>query len=296
MQQIVPNLWFDHQVEEAVAFYTSVFPESRILSTMHYPTENLPDFQKDFAGKMLTMDFELFGQRFTAINAGPEFSPTRATSFFVGFDTGRDPQAREHLDRLWESLLEGGQALMPLDSYPFSERYGWVQDRYGYSWQLILGNPEGDWRPPIVPSLMFGDGVQNRAEEALEHYAQIFPDSRSGNLARYPEQTGPAVAGALMYGDAELNGSWLAAMDSAVPQEVTFTPAVSFLVPCDSQEEINELWSRLSEVPEAEACGWCQDRFGVSWQIAPANVEELLQRPGAYQRMLTMKKLVIDEF
>jgi predicted 3-demethylubiquinone-9 3-methyltransferase (glyoxalase superfamily) len=138
--------------------------------------------------------------------------------------------------------------------------------------------------------------VQNRAEEALQHYAQVFPNSRLGQLARYPEQTGPAVAGALMYGDVELGGSWLAAMDSAVPQDVTFTPAVSFMVPCDSQAEIDELWSGLSEVPEAEACGWCQDRFGVSWQITPADVEELLKRPGAYQHMLTMKKLVIDEF
>lgn len=296
MQQIVPNLWFDHRVEEAVEFYTSVFPESRVLDTMRYPTEGLPDFQKDFAGKMLTMDFELFGQRFVAINAGPEFSPAPANSFFVGFDTGRDLEAREHLDQLWEALLDGGQALMPLDSYPFSQRYGWVQDKYGYSWQLILGDPEGEWRPVIVPSLLFGNGVQNRAEEALEHYTQIFPNSRLGNLARYPEQTGPAAAGALMYGDAELNGSWLAAMDSGVPQDATFSPAVSYMVPCDNQEEIDQLWEQLSEVPEAEACGWCQDRFGVSWQIAPANTAELLQRPGAYQHMLSMKKLVIDEY
>lgn len=295
MQKIVPNLWFDRNAEEAIDFYTSTFPDSRIVETMRYPDE-VPDFQKDFAGQVLTIDFELFGFRFTAINAGPMFTPTPATSFFVGFDTGRDPQAREHLNQLWAALADGGQILMPLGEYPFSKYYGWVQDRFGLSWQLILGDPEGDWRPPIIPCLLFGHTAQDRAREALEYYASVFPESRLGQVVDYPEPTAAAQAGAVMFGDVELAGVWMALMDSSVPQDTTFTAAVSFAVMCDSQAEIDRYWQQLSKVPEAEQCGWCQDQFGVSWQIVPANVTELLARPGAYEHMMGMKKLEIDEF
>src|SRR5688572_30573337 len=117
------------------------------------------------AGKVLTVDFALAGQRFTAINAGPEFKFNPSVSFMVIFDPSRDDQAREHLDELWNKLIDGGQAMMPIDEYPYSKRYGWVQDRYGLSWQLILTDPGGEPRPFIIPSLLFGDGVANKADE-----------------------------------------------------------------------------------------------------------------------------------
>lgn len=296
MQPIVPCLWFDHRAQEAADFYTSVFPDARSVATSHYPTENLPDFQRELAGQVLTVDFVLSGQRFTAINAGPEFSPTPAISFFVNFDPSRDPAARTHLDELWAALSEGGQVLMPLDTYPFSQHYGWIQDRYGVSWQLILTDPEGEPRPDVIPCLLFGKGVQNLGRVALEYYADVFPDSRIGTVAPYPEATGAAAAGALMYADVELADTWLALMDSPESQDFTFTEAVSLVVRCDNQAEIDLLWDKLSYVPEAEACGWCKDQFGVSWQIIPADMDQLLQRPGAYQKLLSMKKLVIDQF
>ncbi|WOP17731.1 VOC family protein [Raineyella sp. LH-20] len=296
MQKIVPNLWFDHVAEEAATFYTSVFPEARITSVVRYPTEGLPDFQKDFAGQPLVVEFELAGQPFSAINAGPEFSFTPATSFFVGFDTGRDPQAREHLDELWAALLEGGKELMPLGEYPFSPHYGWVQDKYGLSWQLIMGDPEGDWRPSIMPCLLFGHTAQNRAAEAMDYYLSVFPDARRGLLVPYPEATGPAAAGSVMFGDVQLGGVWIAAMDSGAPQDFTFNEAVSFSISCADQAEIDHYWEKLSKVPESEQCGWCKDQFGVSWQVVPADMGTLMARPNAYQHMLAMKKLVIDEF
>jgi predicted 3-demethylubiquinone-9 3-methyltransferase (glyoxalase superfamily) len=293
---IVPNLWFDRNAEEAVTFYTSVFPEARTVSTSHYPTEGLPDFQAEFAGAVLTIEFQLAGQPFTALNAGSEFSFTPSTSFMVNFDPSRDARASVHLDELWAALAEGGQVLMPLDAHPFSQRYGWVQDRFGLSWQLILTHPDGDPRPVIIPSLLFGHTAQNRAREALEMYASVFPNSRLGQLVQYAEATGPAATGSLMFGEAQLLGLWFAAMDSAVDQSFTFTEAVSFAVYCDNQQEIDSLWMQLSRVPEAEACGWCKDQFGVSWQITPANIDELMTRPGAWQTLLGMKKLVIDHF
>ncbi len=298
-QKIIPNLWFDGIVKEAAEFYVSVFPNSRILSTAYYPNsaeEGLADFQLDMAGKELTIDFELGGLRFTAINAGPEFHFNPSISFMVNFDPSQDPQAREHLDEAWEKLIDGGEALMPLDEYPYSKRYGWVKDRYGLTWQLILTNPEGEPRPFIIPSLMFTGENTNRAEEAITFYLSVFKNSKQGMLARYNEDTGPAKAGSLMFADFMLGGQWFAAMDSAVEQNFTFNEAISLAVMCKDQAEIDELWQKLSSVPEAEQCGWCKDKYGVSWQIVPENIEELMKKPSAYANMMQMKEIVIEDF
>lgn len=148
-QKITPNLWFNGNAKEAAEFYTSVFPDGEIIDTSYYPTEGLADFQKDMAGKELVVDFELAEQRFTAINAGPEF---------------------------------------------------------------------------------------------------------------------------------------------------TFNEAISFAVTCKDQNEIDYYWSKLSHVPESEQCGWCKDKFGLSWQIVPENMGELMEKPGAYGKMMEMKKIVIADF
>ncbi len=151
-QKITPNLWFDHNAKEAVDYYVSVFPDSKVLMTSHYPdstAEGLADFQKEFAGKELTLDFELNGQRFTAINAGPEFK---------------------------------------------------------------------------------------------------------------------------------------------------FNEAVSFAITCKDQEEIDYYWEKLSTVPESEQCGWCKDKFGLSWQIIPEKMGELMQKPDAFAHLMQMKKIEIDGF
>jgi predicted 3-demethylubiquinone-9 3-methyltransferase (glyoxalase superfamily) len=292
-------LLFDHNGEEAVDFYTSVFPNSKIISKSHYPNsieEGLADFQLDMAGKVLTVEFELNGYRFTAINADSTFKPTPSISFMVNFDPSRDEQAREHLDELWEKLQDGGEVLMALDEYPYSKRYGWVKDRFGITWQLILTDPNGDPRPFIVPALMFSGESTNRAEEAMNYYVSVFKNSKLGELAHYSEDTGPAKAGSLMYGDFMLEGEWFAAMDSGEEQDFTFNEAISLLVACKDQAEIDELWEKLSSSPENEQCGWCKDKYGVIWQIAPENIEELLKKPGAFANMMQMKKLVIEDF
>lgn len=152
MQKITPNLWFNGNAKQAVDFYVSVFPQSKILHTVYYPEsaeQGLADFQKDLAGQPLAIDFGLNGQAFTAINAGPQFS---------------------------------------------------------------------------------------------------------------------------------------------------FTEAVSFAVACKDQEEIDYYWEKLSSVPESEQCGWCKDKFGLSWQIIPENMGELMQKPNAYANMMQMKKIVIADF
>ena len=299
MQKITPNLWFDGNAKEAVDFYTAAFPNGTTLSTVYYPKseeDGLAEFQKDMAGKELTIEFTLGDMQFIAINAGPEFTFNSSISFILNFDPSRDSQAREHLDELWAKLIEGGEALIPLDAYPYSERYGWVKDRYGLTWQLMLTKPEGEPRPFVIPSLMFADKNTNRAEEAVSFYTSLFKDTKKGMFARYSEDTGPAKVGSLMFADFMLGGQWFAAMDSGVEQSVMFNEAVSLAILCKDQDEIDYFWEKLSSVPEAEQCGWCKDKYGVSWQVIPDNMGELMQRPDAFAHMMQMKKLVVVDF
>lgn len=296
MHKIVPNLWFDGNAAEAADFYATAFPRTSVTHTEYYPTENLPDFQKHLAGKPLTVQFEVDGYPFVCINAGPEFPINPAVSFMLNFDPSVDDAAHAHLDDVWAALMDGGTALMPLDSYDFSPHYGWVQDRYGVTWQLILTNPAGEPRPFVVPSLLFGNTAQNKGREALDYYTSVFAEARVGTLATYAEQTGLAAPGAVMFADFELFGQWFALTDSPAEHAFTFSPGVSLVVRCEDQAEIDRYWDALSAVPEAEQCGWCVDRFGLSWQIVPADMERYVSRPGAYQKMLQMKKIDLSGF
>jgi predicted 3-demethylubiquinone-9 3-methyltransferase (glyoxalase superfamily) len=170
-----------------------------------------------------------------------------------------------------------------------------VQDRFGVSWQLMLTNPAGEPRPFVVPSLMFTGGVRNRAEEALDFYADLFGGT-ANVIARYPEQTQLASAGSVTYGELSLFGQWLAVMDSPVEHEFTFDPGVSLQLNAAGQDELDRFWDALSTVPEAEQCGWCVDRFGVSWQVVPDSLAELMAAPGAYAKLMAMKKIDISAF
>ncbi len=298
-QKITPNLWFDGVAREAAEFYVSVFPGSKVTGGSKYPAskeEGLADFQLELAGKDLTVEFNLAGHDFVGINAGPEFKPTPALSFMVNFDPSHDEQAREHLDEVWGKLLDGGEALMEVGEYPFSKRYGWVKDKYGFTWQLILTNPDGEERPCIVPSLLFSGELANKAEEAVNFYISIFDNSNIGTVARYEQDQAPVKAGSIMFADFTLTGQWFAAMDAPGEHAFGFNEAVSLSVACKDQAEIDELWSKLSAVPEAEQCGWCKDKYGVSWQIVPENMEELMQKPDAFAKMMEMHKLVIADF
>lgn len=260
MQKIVPHLWFDREAKEAAAFYASVFGNGSTVkgvTAIHN-------------GSVDVVTFDLLGYRFMAISAGPLFKINPSVSFIVGCET------REEVDRLWGSLIDGGMALMPLDKYPFSEWYGWLQDKYGLSWRLILTSPEGDERPKIVPSLLFVGEVCGRAEEAIRFYLSVFKDSKMGAEFRYGPGQEPDREGTIMFADFALCGVWLAAMDSARQHSFAFNEAISLMVYCETQEEIDYYWEKLSAVPEAEQCGWLKDKFGLSWQILPTELDEVL--------------------
>jgi predicted 3-demethylubiquinone-9 3-methyltransferase (glyoxalase superfamily) len=288
-QKIVPHLWFDKEAQQAVNFYCSVFPDSRIanFATLH----DTPSGDTD------VVSFELGGYQFQAISAGPLFRFSPSISFMVNFDPSQDKEAKRRIDEVWNNLMQGGQALMSLAKYPFSERYGWVQDRYGLSWQLIYTNPEGEKRPFIIPSLLFVGAVYGRAEEASQFYLSIFKETGRGTIARYPAGMEPDKEGMVMFTDFRLDGQWFAAMDSAREHGFGFNEAISFMVFCEKQEEIDYYWTKLSAVPEAEQCGWLKDRYGLSWQIVPSAMKTMMQDRDperlsrVTQAFLKMKKL-----
>jgi predicted 3-demethylubiquinone-9 3-methyltransferase (glyoxalase superfamily) len=298
MQKIIPHLWFDKEAKEASAFYTSVFPESKMGKTA--TIRNTPSGDCDM------VSFKLWNQDFMAISAGPYFKFNPSVSFIVNFDpllfgasATSNNKAREKLNMVWNKLSEGGKALTPLGEYPFSKHYGWVQDKYGLSWQLILTDPEGEPRPPIVPALMFVGDNYGRAEEAIKFYLSAFKDTKLDAIHRYGKADEMGKEGTVMFADYMLEHTWFAAMDSAGEHKFNFNEAVSFIVNCADQEEIDFYWDKLSAVPEAEQCGWIKDRYGLSWQISSAEIDEMLykgtqeQADRVTQAFLPMKKLNI---
>ena len=290
MQQIVPNFWFDGQAEDAAEFYAATFRDAKVLRTSRY-TDAGKEIHGHNAGDVMTVEFEIEGQRFVALNGGPQFKVTPAISFFVHCTTA------EEVDSLWQGLSSDATVLMEVGEYPFSKRYGWLSDKFGVNWQIML--TESEVSQKIVTSLMFTQDVTGKAEEAMNFYASVFPESAVGMISRYGADQSPDAEGTVMYGEFTLLGQKLAAMDSARSHEFTFTEGTSLLVECKTQEEIDAYWEALSAVPESEACGWLKDKYGVSWQIVPAALATMFKEGDQQQvervtaAFMGMKKLDI---
>lgn len=285
MQKIVPHLWYDKEAKEAALFYISLFDGSRLLNTT--VIENTP------SGDAEIVSFELAGQRFEAISAGPYFKFNPSISLMVAC------YSVEEVNTKWKALLEGGTELMPLGEYPFSKWYGWVQDRYGLSWQLMLID-NGQAVQKITPNLLFSNESCGKAEEAVKYYAEIFEDSEIGFISRYGEGEVRSAKAKVNYAAFKLCGIEFSAMDNGFDADFSFNEAFSLIVNCKDQEEIDFFWDRLSAVPDAEQCGWIKDKFGVSWQIVPENLDEVLFKGSKeeIQRVtkafLKMKKFDLD--
>jgi predicted 3-demethylubiquinone-9 3-methyltransferase (glyoxalase superfamily) len=281
MQKITPHLWFDKEAREAAEFYVSVFDDSRINSATEIPDTPSGDSE--------VVAFQIMGYDFKAISAGPLFKINPSISFHAKCRTP------EEVDQIWEKLAEGGTVMMELGEYPFSRRYGWIQDKFGVSWQVI--HTEGDFEQRITPVLMFVGDVCGRAEEAVGFYASVFRDAKAEVLARYVDGEEPDKAGTVKYAQFILDGQEFGAMDSARMHDFGFNEAISFVINCQDQQEIDYFWDKLSAVPEAEQCGWAKDKYGVSWQIIPANMGELIGRNPAKTTpvMLKMKKIIVAD-
>lgn len=287
-QKIIPSLWFDHSCEAAMNFYVSIFPNSKITGITYYPENAEDEHLQGMNGKVLHGEFELCGQQFVALDGGPTFTFNPSKSFMVNCDSA------DEVDDVWQKLSAGdSKVLMELAEYPFSPRYGWVQDQYGLSWQIILTDPGRDKRPKIIPSIMFVHDNTGKAEEAMNYYVSVFKDAKVGAVSHYPSGMEPNKDSSVAYEDFQLLGEWFSAMDSGREHDFDLNEAVSFIVNCEDQAAIDYYWDKLSAVPEAEQCGWCKDKYGVSWQIIPVNRGELISTPEALNAMMKMKKIDI---
>lgn len=281
MQTMTTHLWFDKAAREAAEFYVSLLPASRITSV-----NMLTDTP---SGDVETVSFELLGRPFQAISAGPYFKFNPSTSLHVTCATPAE------VDALWARLTEGGLVMMELGAYPFAEHYGWVQDKYGLSWQVSY---RSDGAPRQVrPFLTFVGDVYSRAEEAVRFWTAVFPGARIATLEHYGPGEEPDREGNLKFAAFTLLEQGFAVSASAYDHRFAFNEAISFMVICDTQAEIDRYWHALSAVPEAEQCGWLKDRFGVSWQIVPGGMDEMLGGDDAdrtarvTQAFLQMKKI-----
>jgi len=281
MQTIIPHLWYDTQAKEAAAFYTTLFEDSAILETAI-----LADTP---SGDTELVHFKLAGMEFAAISAGPYFKLNPAISLAVSCNS------KEEIDRKWQAFLDGGKVLMPLQAYPFQSYYGWIEDRYGLSWQLMLV-PESENQ--IVPSLLFSQEAWGKAYEAISFYTELFHDAKINAASFYPEEA-KEQAGKLQFASFTLCNQAFTAMDHGLQGDFTFNEAFSLMVNCQTQEEIDYYWNILSADPEAEQCGWLKDRFGVSWQIVYDKMNDLMYQgtkeevERVTQVFMEMKKLDI---
>ncbi|OJU14991.1 MAG: hypothetical protein BGN88_01080 [Clostridiales bacterium 43-6] len=287
MQKIIPHLWFDKDAREAALFYCGLFENSGILHSA--VLENTP------SGDAEALTFMLDGFQIMALSAGPYFTFNPSFSFTVSCFS------EDEVSRLWNALSQNGEALMPLGEYPFSKRYGWIQDRYGLSWQLMLVEKEANTQK-IIPCLLFSNEACGKTEEAIRYYVNSFKHSEIHMISNYSDGEAAAEKAKVNYSLITLDGLQVQAMDNGYDVEFSFNEAVSFLVNCENQEEIDDFWDKLSHVPEAEQCGWCKDKFGVSWQIVPAVMEEIMEKgtkeeiTRLVEIILTMKKIDIAAF
>ncbi len=280
-QKIMPAIWCNNNAGEVAQYYAEVFRQARIAE--HKPG--------------LATVIDIHGFEFLLVNGGEEFAPNPSISGILNFDPllfGGEEAARAYLDELYEQLSVGG-VLMELGEYPFSKRYAWVRDKFGFTWQLMLTDPAGEPRPFVVPSFMFGQVNHFKAEAATTKWISLFNDSSRGVLLHYEDDSAGIEPGSVMFTDFKLLGHYFAAMDSGSYHDFTFTPGVSMLVYCDDQAEIDRYWDALSAVPEAEACGWCVDEYGVSWQIVPRDISMLMAHEDTRNKILGMKKIIIDQ-
>lgn len=285
MQKITSFLWFDDNAEEAVKFYTSIFPYSKIGNNTKYD-EASSKASGQAEGTVMTVPFQLNNQDFVALNGGPHFKFTEAISFYVYCESENE------IEKLYQKLAKGGSVNMPLNKYDWSDKYAWVKDRFGVSWQLDIDKINSQQK--IIPSLLFVNDKVAKVKEAVHHYLNIFPNSKLLFSAPHPGSDDT-----LLFAQFSLSGNLFNAMSGQGQHNFDFNESISFVVNCDTQAEIDHYWEKLSDGgdPKAQMCGWLKDKFGVSWQVVPTILEKLISDPAKSQKVmqsiLQMKKIEI---
>lgn len=270
---IFPCLWFDNNAKEAAVFYSTVFGNSKII-----------------VDTSMVVIFEIEGFKIMGLNGGPMFQKNPGISLFVNC------RSEEETETVYNKLIEGGMAMMPLNKYPWSEKYGWVKDKFGMSWQIMLGQLTAGAQK-ITPCFLFTGEQYGKAEKTMGEWTTIFPNSSINTIERYKEGE-PQAEGKLKFGHFSLNGYNLTAMDGIGDHQFTFNEGISFVVECDTQEEIDHYWYSLSKNGKESRCGWLKDAAGVSWQIVPKIISSLMsdpvKAPKVMEAVMKMNKLDIE--
>ena len=292
-QKITPTLWFDSKAEEAMSFYVSVFPNSKINFVKRWPEDvSFPD--EAIKPRTIQMaSFTLDWMQFYAFDAGPAFKFNTSISFCAFFETVAE------IKEVWSKLAEGGEVLMPLKKYDWSEQYGWIKDRYGVSWQIAKEELINVGQP-ITPLIMFSGKHRGEAKEAIDLYMWVFDDSIIHGIARYEEgDRGPY--GMVKLGQCRLVGQTFMMMDNGTANDIPFNEAISFYLNCHDQKEVDYYWSKFTKEGSESQCGWLKDKFGVSWQIVPEFLTDKIENgePSRVNNMLEaiyqMKKLDVAQ-
>lgn len=282
----MPFIWFETQALEAAKWYIQIFPESKLISNV-----KLPDTP---SGEANSITLNLWGLDMQFISAGQFFERNPSFSYMVACATV------DEVNNFWEKLSVGAEVMMEIGEYPFSKRYGWLKDKYGVSWQIMHDGGMSVQR--ITPCLLFTQDLCGKAEAAMNYYCEIFKANGKkanvleGHVSRYGAGQEPDKEGTLNYARFQLEGNELVVMDSAHKHAFKFNEMQTLVVSCADQNEIDYFWDKLSKVPEAEQCGWVKDEFGVSWQVVPQVMEEMMvkstpeQMKRVVQAFLPMKK------
>lgn len=276
---IFPCLWFDGNGREAADYYTRTFGGKIMEDTF----------------SVLTID--LFGQKMMMLNAGPQFPKNASVSFMVLCETP------DEVDRYWKSLSQDGMVLMEVGEYAWSKRYGWVRDRFGVTWQLYMGEKRGQQK--IIPTLMFLHRNNGKALEAMKFYTSVFPGSSIGEILTYGEGVGNEtheIPENIQHAHFELDGFSLFCMDSSYEHKFDFNEGISLVIMTENQQQTDRYWDALSSHGGTEShCGWLKDRFGLSWQVIPErlieliNSEDLEKSQRAVEAMLKMRRIIISD-
>ncbi len=276
---IFPCLWFDKIGNEAAHFYSETFGGKVTVDTP------------------VVINFELFGQKMMILNAGPQFEKNASVSFMVFCETEAEAE------RYWKQLSEGGIVLMELGEYPWSKKYGWVRDRYGVTWQIYFGEKQGEQK--IIPTLMFIHENNGKAKEAMELYTKIFPNASIRSVLKYGDGLGNEtheIPENIQLAHFEIDHYSFFCMDNSYDHPFDFNEAISIVVMTENQVETDHLWdSLIADGGRASMCGWLKDKFGVSWQIVPKKLIELMNDTDpikgqrVMQAMSTMQKIIIKD-
>ena len=274
-ENITPCLWYNGQAQEAAALYCSVFTDAKIT-----------------AQSPVVTGINVSGHSITLLDGGPMYKPNPSISFFYICEK------EDELNNIWNAFSKEGTVLMPLDKYPWSEKYGWINDKFGISWQIVLGKIS-DVGQKITPCFMFTGKQYGRGDEAITHYSSIFKNVKVDGILRYGAKELPDQEGKIKHAQFALNDQKFMIMESAAPHNFSFTEGVSLTIHCETQKEIDYYWERLTESGAESMCGWLKDKFGVSWQIIPTVLNKIMSDPAkagkAAQAFMAMRKLNIEQ-